>query len=398
MGVRDFFKRFSNRTVVTTGYKMVTDEARGYYSWNGNLYKSDLIRAAIRPKVRAIGKTVAKHIRKSAEGTKVNPEVYMRFLLEEPNPHMTMQQLLERTITQLELNNNAFIFVERDAFDYPVALYPINAMSVEILKDSEGFLYYRFALKHGRFVTFKHTDVMHIGKDYNEDELFGESNAEALTGLMEIINTTDQGIVKAIRNSNVIRWLLKFNTVMRPEDIKKESKRFVEDFLSSESESTGAAATDQRYDAKQVDPKDFVPNENQMANTTKRLYSYFNTNEKIIQSLYTEDEWIAYYEATIEPDIVQLSNVFTRTLFTRKERGFGNKIIFESNNLSFASMTTKLNLVQFVDRGILSPNELREIMNYAPAPDGDTFIRRLDTAPTEPIKKPSKGGENNAKD
>lgn len=392
MGVRDLWQRFSNRVVVTTGYKMITEESKGYYSWNGNLYKSDLIRAAIRPKVRAIGKTVAKHIRKGVDGTKVNPEVYMRFLLEEPNPHMTMQQLLERTITQLELNNNAFIFIEKDEFDYPTALYPINAMSVEILKDETGFLYYRFTLKHGRFVTFKHTDVMHLGKDYNEDELFGESNAEALTGLMEIISTTDQGIVKAIRNSNVIRWLLKFNTVMRPEDIKKESKRFVDDFLSSESESTGAAATDQRYDAKQVDPKDFVPNENQMANTTKRLYSYFNTNEKIIQSLYSENDWIAYYEATIEPDLVQLSQVFTRKLFTRKERGFGNKIIFESNNLAFASMQTKLNLVQFVDRGILSPNELREIMNYAPAPDGDTFLRRLDTAPAELVR----GGENNA--
>src|SRR5690606_2284288 len=132
---------------------------------------------------------------------------YMRFLLEEPNPHMTMQQLLERTITQLELNNNAFIYIERNEYDYPVALYPINTTNVEVLTNREGFLYYRFMLRNGNTVTFKHTDVIHLGKDYNDNELFGDSNHEALTPLMEIVNTTDQGIVKAIKNSNIIRWL-----------------------------------------------------------------------------------------------------------------------------------------------------------------------------------------------
>ena len=79
---------------------------------------------------------------------------------------------------------------------------------------------------------------------------------------------------------------------------------------------------------------------------------------------------------------MQLSGEYTRKLFSRRERGFGNKIIFESSNLTFASMQTKLNLVQYVDRGILSPNEVREILNLAPRDGGDEYIRRLDTRPT----------------
>ena len=79
---------------------------------------------------------------------------------------------------------------------------------------------------------------------------------------------------------------------------------------------------------------------------------------------------------------MQLSQQFTRKLFSRRERGTGNKIIFEASNLAFASMNTKLNLVQFVDRGIMTPNEVRAIMNMAPAPGGDEYIRRLDTRPT----------------
>ena len=106
----------------------------------------------------------------------------------------------------------------------------------------------------------------------------------------------------------------------------------------------------------------------------------FQINEKIIQSKFTEDEWISYFEAKIEPIAIQLSNEYTRKIFSRRERGFGNKIIFEAANLQYASMNTKLQLVQMVDRGALTPNEWREVFNLAPIKGGDEPIRRLDTA------------------
>lgn len=378
--IKNFFTK--NRAVTVTNYQMVTDESNGFFGWNGNLYHSDIVRAAIRPKVRAIGKTVAKHIRKGVNGTDINPNVFMRFLLEEPNPLMTMQMLLEKTITQLELNNNAFIYIDRDENDMPKQLIPITPYGVEIIEDTVNRLYYKFQLGNGRTVIFNHADVIHLRKDFNANEFFGEGNGQALTSTMEVVNTTDQGIIKAIKNSNIIKWLLKFNQTLRPEDLRKQTKQFVSDFLSSESESVGAAATDSKMEATQVQPTDYVPNEKQMERATERIYSFFNTNEKIIQSKYSENEWIAYYESVVEPDIIQLSQEFTRKLFTRNERSYGNSIIFESSNLSFASMQTKLNLVQFVDRGILNPNEVREILNYAPTPEGDQYIRRLDTRPT----------------
>ncbi len=149
--------------------------------------------------------------------------------------------------------------------------------------------------------------------------------------------------------------------------------------MNIESDTVGAAATDAKADAIQVEPKDYVPNAVQMDKTTQRILSFFNTNLKIVQGSYNEDEWISYYESGVEPDIIQLSGEYTRKLFTRRERGFGNKIIFESSNLNFASMRTTLNLVQYVDRGIMSPNEIRAILNLAPREGGDEFVLRKDT-------------------
>src|SRR5690625_1220641 len=119
--------------------KIIVDRGGGYYSWNGKLYQSDIVRSAMRPKARAIGKAVAKHIRKSVEGTSVNPEPYLHFLLEEPNPYMTGQQLQEKLATQLELNNNAFAYINRDPNGLPMEIYIINELATDAVNKNGQF-------------------------------------------------------------------------------------------------------------------------------------------------------------------------------------------------------------------------------------------------------------------
>ena len=94
---------------------------------------------------------------------------------------------------------------------------------------------------------------------------------------------------------------------------------------------------------------------------------------------YSEDEWISYYEAAVEPVLQQMAGEYTRKLFTRRERGCGNEIIFDSSKLTFASMKTKLQLGGLVDRGIMSPNEARDVFNLPPVDGGDALLLRKDT-------------------
>ena len=257
-------------------------------------------------------------------------------------------------------------------------MYNIPCIGVEAKYDSQGELYLKFTNRNGVVVTYPYTDIIHLRQDINENDVFGDSPKKALLPLMEVVSTTDQGIVKAITNSSVVRWLLKFTTSMRPEDVKSQTKDFVDSFLSVKNE-VGAAGVDAKADAKQIDPKDYVPNAAVIDRTTQRIYSFFNTNDNIVQSKYTEDEWNAYYESEIEPIAMQWSSEDSRKLFTRRERGFGNKIIYSANNLQYASMSTKLGLQAMVDRGAMTPNEWREVLNLPPVEGGDNPLRRLDT-------------------
>lgn len=369
---------FSNLFGRRTRFQMVTEQGNGFYNWNGRLYQSDIVRACIRPKVKAVGKLMAKHIRNDGETIKVNPDPYMRFLLEEPNPYMSGQVLQEKVATQLALNNNAFILIIRDDLGMPCELYPVPCTGVEAKYIRED-LYLKFYLQNGRTLEAPYSEIIHLRDDFYENDIFGESPAQALTSLMDIVITADQGIVKAIKNGSNIRWLLKYKVALKQDDIKKRTNEFVQSFLDTSSGNGAAAGVDSSADAQQVEPKDYVPNAAQSDRTVQRLYSFFNTNDKIVQSKANEDEWNAYYEMQIEPLALQMRNEYTRKLFTRKQRSFGNYITFDASNLQCASITTKLGLQAMVDRGALTPNEWRDTFCLAPVEGGDQPLRRLDT-------------------
>lgn len=391
-------KKLQNRSreptdppTIGTQFEMVNLWNERYIAWNGQLFDSDIVRACIRPKVKAAGKFVAKHIRDDPEkGLQLWPKVAIRELLRCPNPFMTAQMFQEKMTTQLCLNNNAFALIIRNPeTGTPIQLYPIPAISVEAIFDENQRMYLKFLYRNGKSGCFPYDDILHLRQDWYDNEVFGSPIAPALASLMECVGTIDQGIVKAVQNSGAIRWLLKYATPMRPEDLKSNVKQFVDNYMSLSSEVLGAAGVDGKADAIQIKPTDFVPGALIGDKIRERVYALFNTNAHIVQSDYTEDQWNAYYESEIEPLAIQFGSVLDQKIFSRKELAFGNQIVYESSNLAFASMRTKLDLVQLVDRGELSPNEHRRILNLPPIPGGDIYIRRLDTAPVE-------GGDGNA--
>lgn len=366
---------FNRKKAEVIRYKFITEAGNGFFSFNGNLYQSDIVRSCIRPFARAVGKLAPKHIRNDV----TIDEPYMRMLLQEPNPLMSGQMFQAKMATILALNHNAFAFIQRDENGIPIGIYPIICHSAEA-HFNDGNLHLDFQLLNGKSLRANYEDVIHLREDFFTNDIFGENSAKVLLPLMEVVVTMDQGVIKAIKNGAVIRWILKLKQQLRPEDIKRKQREFVESYMDVESDTAiGAAAVDSTMDATQVEPKDYVPNAAQTDRTLERIYSYFNTNKKIIQSSYNEDEWNAYYESVIEPTAIQLSNEYTRKLFTRRERGYGNRIVFDSCLLQYASMKTKVGLVQMVDRGALTPNEWRKVFNLSPLEGGDVPLLRKDT-------------------
>lgn len=364
---------------------MVKSQKETIMGWDRDLWASDIVRAAIRPKAKAIGKMVVHHIREDRRtGEKaVDPEAYMRFLLREPNPYMTMQMMLEYMVTRKELCGNAFALIVRDENGLPVELYPIPCVTAQAEVDEGGELTVVFTMPNRNKARVKYADLIHLRGDFGESDILGTGPKKALAQSMEVMAAADQSIVAAVKNSSVIRWIMKLLQPKREEDVKKAAENFARSFLMSEDGGFGVAAHDNTVELTPVNQNDYVPNAANVDRVVRRIYSFYNTNEKIVQSTYSENEWIAYYESAVEPDVVQISEEFSRKIFTRRERALGNRILCEAASLQYASMATKLSLTQFVDRGLMTPNEVRALLALPPVAGGDIMVRRLDTAPVE---------------
>lgn len=357
--------------------EMITINTGGQYMYSGVLYDSDIVKSCIRAKVRAMGKIEAKHIRRNKKTIEMNPDAYITNLLNNPNPFMSGKQYREKMITQLELNGNAFARIYRDKNGIPIGRMPITCNSVRALYDTNE-IRLEFYMQNGKRITLPYRDVIHYRHDYNSDDLFGDSPAPALKQLMEVVNTVDAGIISAVKNGQLIRFLLKFLIPMNQEKMKGEVKKFKETFMTAGDDTYGIAAVDSTAEIKDLNTKDYIPNGIVFTQAQKRIINLFGTNEKIISSDFSEDDWNSYYEATVEPDVIEMATEDTRKLFSSKD-ALTNKIVYEASNLSCASFKTRIELQAMVDRGALTPNEWREIFNRTPLSGGDKPIRRLDT-------------------
>jgi len=179
--------------------------------------------------------------------------------------------------------------------------------------------------------------------------------------------------------------------------VKKQKDAFVRDYLNLENEG-GIASLDATQEFTPITMTPTITSWQQQKEFRESVMRYYGISEKIMTSSYNESEMEAFYEGRIEPFLIQLSQELTRKCFTDRERAFGAFVHYESNRLVFASLQTKLGMVSLVDRGMMTPNEFRELFNMAPYPGGDEFIMRLDTAKTgdttDPDEEEPKEGQN----
>ena len=336
------------------------------------MWQSDLVRSCIRP--------IAEHTSK-ANAVCNKPEI-AKLLNTSPNMYMNGKDFLAKIRLWLEIKNTAFIYIARDDTGKPTSFYPVPYASFEALEYLGGlYIKFQFNNSTARDYVFPWEDLAVLRKDYYQSDIWGDDNSAILSKL-DLINTAEQGVANAVRATANLRGILKSTKAMlSPESLKEQKEQFVTDYLNLEN-SGGIASIDATQDFIPITMNPSVTDAQTLKQLREDVYRYFGVNDKILTSDYSEEDMEAFYQSKIEPFLIALSEEMTRKVFTRREQDLGNAIIYESNRMGYSSNKTKLNMVQLVDRGILSPNELRQMFNMAPYEGGDEYIRRLDTMPT----------------
>jgi HK97 family phage portal protein len=356
--------------------KMLNGYTPFFTSFTGDAYEQDTVRTAVDAIARNGAKLKPKHIRRTADGMQKADSNLEQLLQVRPNPYMDAYSFYYKVITQWYLKNNAFIYIQRDAFGTVRGLYPLLSSTVELLEVS-GEMFARFNFMGGQTVVLPYTDLIHLRRFFYKHDIYGETSDAALTPALNLVTTTNQGIVNAIKSSASLRGILKFTSMMKREDLIKQRDDFMKDYMSINNDG-GVAATDGKFDYTELKSTPMMINATQMKLIEEKVYKYFNVNASIVMSDYSEQQWASFYESVLEPISLQLSLEFTAKLFTTGQKGFGNEIVFEANRLQYATNATKISVVTLLmDRGLLSKNDALEIFNLPPIDGGEMRIMSL---------------------
>ena len=372
------FDRFFNRKArqVTTA-RVLTEPTASFSSFSGDAYSNDVFREAVDAIARNAGKLKGSHVIKYADHDRVDGDCKLNRLLQvRPNVVMSAYDFLYKFVTRLFLYNNSFAYLDRDERGNLRAIYPITATNVEILSDAAGSLFCGFMLRDGKRVVLPYSDIIHLRRFFNNGDLLAEDN-NAIVPALELAQTENEGIISGIKAGANIRGILSFTQIMSPEKLKAEKEAFVKDYLEMGNEG-GVIAIDQKMDYKPIDHKPVILDADQAKEVKTKIYNYLGLTESIVNSSYTEDEYAAFYESTLEPIALALSQEFTAKVFNDREQAFGNSIVFESGRLQFTSNKTKVSLIaQLAPYGLLTINQALEILNLPSVEDGDTRLQAL---------------------
>ena len=354
-----------------TELQILDGEKAVFTAYKGDFHNDSDVRACVDAIARNAAKMHPRHIRNfDGKMENVKSNLY-KLLAKKPNEVQNAYRFYYQIVTNLELYNDSFVYIQRDENLKVTGLYPLD-FDESKLYEFKGKLWikFKFGRSKERFVPYD--DCIHLTRFTSKDGLFG-GNTTPIVKILSMKHILDEGIINAIKTTQSIKGVLKSTKAMlKPEDVKRMRDQFVQDFINK-GDKSGIGGLDATTDFTPVKIEPTTASDSQVKSINDKILSYFGINENIIQSKYSEDEWNAFYESVLEPIGLQMSLEFSNKLFTPTEKNFGNEILFESNRLQYASNRTKIELIRYCGN-ILTYNEQREIFNLAPVEGGDVFM------------------------
>lgn len=356
-----------------------------YRSFNGDLALLDIVASSVDALSRNIGKIELKSVRREKDNTSSSDSISdVARVLKCPNRYMTSYDFLYKVASLYYLSNNVFIWPEYDRMGTLKALWPINYQYFK-LKTVDEVLIAEFRLNYFKEYTVPYSQLIHLRNKFTTDDMFGDSN-EALNPIAELANAQNQGIVNGIKNSALIRGILKSINVIKEEDMIKARDQFIEDNLSA-ANSGGVMVIDGKFDYQNIESKPYVVDSDTMKEVKERVYSYFGVNEAFIQNKFTSEEYESVYEGRLEPFAIMISQAFSAKLFTARERGFGNEVEASMARLKYQPMTVITRVIAATNQlGLFTRDEYREMLGYSPlGPDrgGDDILIAVNNMATD---------------
>lgn len=345
-----------------------------------NIYASDVVQQALKCIVDEMKKLNPTHVRyKGSDPVPVKST--LQDVLDNPNPLMTTSEFLEKITWLLLMNYNVFIIPtfytwtdEKTGEErrYYEALWPIKPTQVDFIEDAGGRLYVKFWFWNGDTTTVPYDDVIHIKYNYSINQYMGgnelgQPDHQALLNTLQLNQQLLQGVAKSMNASYAVNGVLKYNTYLDEDKLKSELQQFEQKLASSES---GILPIDLKAEFTPLERKAQVVDENTLKFIDEKILRNFGVPLAILTGDFSKEQYEAFYQKTLEPLVVAITQAFTKKVFTSREKAFGNRVELYPKELIFMTVTQTLEMINILSpTGALFENEKRAALGLRPLPE-----------------------------
>lgn len=375
-----------------------------YSQFGSDIYASDVVQQAINCIVRETKKLSPQHVQTKGENYTLAVNDDIQAVLDNPNELMTTTDLIEKIIWNLFFNYNAFVLPVWENGKL-VALFPLQPQQVDFLTDPSENYFVKFTFSNGYKDTIKYSDVIHIRYNYSVSEFMGgnkngQPDHKALLKSLELNDDLLSGVSRAMKSSFAINGVVKYNTMIDGEKTEKALERLTAALKKNES---GFMPLDMKAEFIPFNRQVSLVDEKTLKFIDEKILRHFGVPLPILTGDYTKIQYEAFYQKTIEPIIVSMSQAFTKAIFSKREsNGFGHKIVFNQKLLNFMTMSEKIQWLTLASNvGAITINEMRAIIGYAPYTDeelGNTPVMSKNFGDATSVKDVDKNtnSENNS--
>ena len=376
-----FDKLFHKKPAETKFAPTLDGWAPIYSQFGDNIYASDVVKQAVGCIVKEMKKLNPTHIRYTGDDPVPIKKGSIADVLRQPNPLMTTADFLEKVCWLAELNYNAFIVpvystwsgtdengqrVERRLYE---ALYPIKPTQVDFIEDASGKLFVQFWFMNGYTTTLPYEDVIHIRYNYSVNDYMGggydgQPDHEAILQTLDLNKKLLDGVARAMDASYAINGLVKYGTIIGEEATRKA----IEDFNRMlRDNASGFIPVDLKAEVVPFQRNTKLVDADTLKFIDEKILRNFGVPLAILSGDFTKEQYEAFYQATLESRIIAFSQAFTKALFTKRERAFGNRIELYPKELIFLSVSQTLEMIkQLSPTGALFENEKRVALGLRP--------------------------------
>lgn len=344
-----------------------------------NIYASDVVQQAVKCIVDEMKKLNPTHIRYNGnDPVPVNGNI--QSILNNPNPLMTTSEFLEKVTWLLLLNYNAFILptyyvwtdkdgIERRQYD---GLYPLKPTQVDFIEDGGGRLYVKMRFENNFETTIAYDNIIHLKYNYSVNEYMGgdvsgQPDHTALLQTLDINQTLLEGVGKAMKASYAVNGVVKYNTMLDDGKTEAALKELEQKLKNSDS---GFLPLDLKAEFTPLERKVALVDEPTLKFIDEKILRNWGVPLAILTGDYTKAQYEAFYQKTLEPLIISISQSFTKKLFTDRERSFGNIIKLYPKDLIFMTVDQTLQMVNMLaNTGSIYENEKRVAFGLRPLPE-----------------------------